>query len=76
MARTCDICGKGPDFGQVIARRGKAKKKGGAVRNITGVRHRIFLPNLRPVKAIVDGAPVRLRVCAKCLKSGKIQKAA
>ncbi|MBI4531289.1 MAG: 50S ribosomal protein L28 [Candidatus Latescibacteria bacterium] len=76
MARTCNICGKGPVFGQVIARRGKAKKRGGAGRNITGTSHRTFLPNLRSIKALVDGSPVRLRVCAKCLKSGKIPKVA
>jgi large subunit ribosomal protein L28 len=76
MARTCSICGKAPVFGQVIARRGKAKKRGGAGRNITGTAHRTFLPNLRSIRAIVDGAPTRLRICTKCLKSRKIQKAA
>lgn len=76
MARVCDVCGKGPSFGQVIARRGKAKKKGGAGQRITGVRHRTFLPNLRSVRAVVSGSPARLRVCAKCLKAGKVKKAA
>jgi ribosomal protein L28 len=27
------------------------------------------------VKALVNGAPKRLRVCASCIKSGKITKA-
>jgi len=27
------------------------------------------------VKALVNGAPKRLRVCASCIKSGKIAKA-
>jgi large subunit ribosomal protein L28 len=30
--------------------------------------------NLQAVKAIVNGAPKRLRVCANCIKSGKIIK--
>ncbi len=36
---------------------------------------RTFKPNLRTVKAIVDGQPKRIKVCAKCLRSGKVQKA-
>lgn len=36
---------------------------------------RTFKPNLRTVKAIVDGQPKRIKVCAKCLRAGKVQKA-
>lgn len=31
--------------------------------------------NLRNVKAIVDGQPKKVTVCAKCLRAGKIQRA-
>jgi len=31
--------------------------------------------NLQAVKAIVDGTPKKLRVCASCIKSGKVAKA-
>ncbi len=30
--------------------------------------------NLQPVKAKVDGASKRIRVCTSCIKSGKIVK--
>ena len=36
---------------------------------------RTFKPNLRTVKAIVDGQPKRISVCAKCLRSGKVERA-
>ena len=36
---------------------------------------RTFKPNLRTVKTIVDGQPKKIKVCAKCLRSGKVVKA-
>lgn len=36
---------------------------------------RTFKPNLRTVKAIVDGQPKRISVCAKCLRAGKVKRA-
>ena len=36
---------------------------------------RTFNANLRRVKAIVDGQPKRITVCAKCLRSGKVKRA-
>ncbi len=36
---------------------------------------RTWKPNLRTVKAIVDGQPKRITVCAKCLRSGKVNRA-
>ena len=35
---------------------------------------RTWKPNLRTVKAIVDGQPKRITVCAKCLRSGKVER--
>jgi large subunit ribosomal protein L28 len=56
-------------------RRGLAKKKGGVGQRITGISSRRFLPNLKIVKAMIDGKKVRVKVCTKCLKAGKIKKA-
>jgi large subunit ribosomal protein L28 len=75
MSRRCEICGKTPLAGKTIARRGMAKKKGGAGRKITGTSHRRFLPNLKRVKIISQGGVKRVRVCTTCLKSGKVRKA-
>lgn len=37
---------------------------------------RRFKPNLKRVKALVDGSPTRIRVCTTCIKSGRVAKAA
>jgi large subunit ribosomal protein L28 len=37
---------------------------------------RRFEPNLQSVKAIINGATRRIRVCTRCLRSGKVIKAA
>ena len=75
MSRICEICGKGPVAGSTIKRRGLAKKKGGVGRRITGVSKRVFYPNLHRVHALVNGVKKTIRVCAKCLKAGKVVKA-
>jgi large subunit ribosomal protein L28 len=62
MAQVCDICGKGPQFGNNISH----------AHNVTKRRWNV---NLQAVKAVVNGAPKRIRVCTSCIKTGKIQKA-
>lgn len=63
MAFKCDICGKGPLVGnQVSHANNKTKKR--------------TLPNLQRVRAVVDGSHRHLRVCTRCLKAGKVTKAA
>ncbi len=74
MAKICEICGKGPRAGRTIARRGMAKKKGGAGKRITGVTKRVFRPNLQRVRVLIKGKSTRLWVCTKCIKADKIQK--
>ena len=75
MSKVCYICGKKPVAGRAITRRGLAKKKGGVGQRITGISRRRFLPNLQPVRALIDGRVKKVRVCTKCLKAGKITKA-
>ena len=36
---------------------------------------RTFKPNIRNVKAIVDGQVKQVSVCSKCLRSGKVKRA-
>jgi large subunit ribosomal protein L28 len=74
MSKVCVICGKRPHSGNTIARRGLAKKKGGVGLRITGVTKRTFLPNLQKVRAVVDGKVKVIRVCTKCIRSGKVVK--
>ena len=63
MARVCDVCGKGPRFGHRVSH----------AHNVTLRRWDV---NLQTVRAIVNGAAKRIRVCTSCLRSGKVQKAA
>jgi large subunit ribosomal protein L28 len=62
MAQTCDICGKGVQFGQNVSH----------AHNVTKRRWNV---NLQSVRAVVHGRPKRLRVCSRCLRSGRVQKA-
>lgn len=61
MARVCSVCGKGPQFGHNVSH----------AHNLTKRR---FNPNLQSVRALVDGSPKRIRVCTRCLRSGKVLK--
>jgi large subunit ribosomal protein L28 len=63
MAKRCEICGKGPVYGHNISH----------AHNVTNRR---FEPNLQRVRAKVGGGNKRLRVCTRCLRSGKVVKAA
>jgi large subunit ribosomal protein L28 len=62
MAQVCDVCGKGPRFGNHIS-------------HAHNVSKRRWNVNLRPVRAKVGGSNRRLRVCTSCLRSGKVVKA-
>ncbi len=74
MSKVCFVCEKRAVAGRKIVRRGLAKKKGGVGKKITGITARTFLPNLQSVKILKDGKPKRVRVCAKCIKAGKITR--
>ncbi len=56
MARTCEICGKHPMAGRSVS-------------HAHNVNKRIFYPNLRTIKTVVDGANKKIKICMKCLKT-------
>ncbi len=74
MARSCEICGKGSQFGSSIVRHGLEKKKGGIGLHITGVNKRQFKPNVNRIRVKENGGVVRRYVCTSCIKGGKIVK--
>ena len=75
MSRVCEICGKRPSTGNRIIRHGLAKYKGGIGLHTTGITKRRFLPNIKSVRAKTDsGSTRRMKVCAACIKHGKIVK--
>ncbi len=63
MAKICEVCGKGPQFGNRVSHANNRTR-------------RRFEPNLQSVRALVKGAAKRMRVCTRCLKAGKVLKAA
>jgi large subunit ribosomal protein L28 len=63
MARVCEVCGKGPQFGNKIS-------------HAHNVSKRRWNVNLQSVRALIQGATRRIRVCTGCIRNGKIQKAA
>lgn len=74
MAYRCELCGKDVSFGRQYTKRGLAKKKGGNGRKVTGKSARKFKPNVQRIRAMVDGTTKRVKLCTKCLKSGRVQK--
>ncbi len=74
MARRCDICGKGTASGQVVTRKGQAKKLGGVGQHIGVTTKREFRPNIVRVKALIDGTPRTIKVCTHCLRAGYVTK--
>ena len=62
MARVCEICGKGPRFGNNVSH----------AHNVTRT---VWYPNLQRVRAKVGSSVRRIKICTRCLRSGKVQKA-
>lgn len=61
MSTQCSICGKKTTTGRQIS-------------HAHNVSARTWEPNLRRVRALVDGSIKRILVCARCLRSGKVHK--
>ena len=74
MSRVCYFTGKRTMTGRSIVRRGKAKHLGGVGRKITGITKRKFKPNIQKVRAVVDGRVCRIKVSAKAIRLGFVQK--
>jgi large subunit ribosomal protein L28 len=62
MARKCEICGKGPQSGSRIS-------------HAHNVSNRKFYPNLQNVHVLVGGQKKKMRVCTRCIRSGRVEKA-
>jgi ribosomal protein L28 len=58
----CDVCGKGVTFGHNVSH---------SVRRT----NRMWKPNIRKVKAVINGANKTVHVCASCLRSNKVTRA-
>ena len=58
----CDICGKGVTFGIKVSHSHRRS-------------NRAMKPNVKRVKAIVDGSPRHINACTRCLRSNKVTRA-
>ncbi|MGD0153166.1 MAG: 50S ribosomal protein L28 [Thermacetogeniaceae bacterium] len=58
----CAVCGKKARIGMQVSHSHIRTK-------------RSWSPNLQPIRTLVKGKPVRLMVCTRCLKAGKIKRA-
>lgn len=58
----CEICGKGVTFGIKVSHSHRRA-------------NRTWKPNIRKVRAVVNGTPKSVNVCTRCLRSGKVQRA-
>jgi large subunit ribosomal protein L28 len=62
MSRVCEVCGKGALVGMNVSHaHNRTKKKS--------------YPNLHRVRVQSEKGPCDLRVCTRCLRSGKVKKA-
>ena len=62
MSRVCDICGKGPMVGNNVSHaHNKTKRR--------------WYPNIHKMRAKIENRTVRVNVCTRCLRSGKVVKA-
>lgn len=62
----CEVCDKTLSHGNQISI---------ARSHVSRRTTRTFRPNLRKIKAVVEGQTKTIHVCAKCLRSGKVKRA-
>ena len=58
----CEICGKGAVFGIKVSHSHRRSNK-------------MWKPNIRKVKAVVNGTSKTVSVCSRCLRSNKVKRA-
>jgi large subunit ribosomal protein L28 len=58
----CDVCGKGVTFGHNVSHSNRKT-------------NRVWKPNIRRVKAVVEGTNKTVYVCSRCLRSDKVTRA-
>ena len=62
MGKFCEVCGKGLLTGHNVSHSNRKS-------------NRTWAPNVQSVHVLVDGKPMRLNVCTRCLRSGRVQRA-
>ncbi len=60
----CDICGKGTIYGRNIRHKHSGRWERKAPRT-----NRVFRANVQKKTFVIDGRPVKLNVCTRCLRT-------
>ena len=63
MARICAICGKRPSAGHNVSHSNRKTP-------------RVWNPNLQRTRALLNGVVRHIRVCTRCIRSGRVTKVA
>ncbi len=61
MGKYCEICNKGIMSGNLVSHSNRKTK-------------RSWAPNVQSVRVLVEGAPRKMNVCTRCLRSGKVAR--
>ncbi len=59
MSKVCEVCGKHPAASRSVSHSHR-------------VTNRKHLPNIQSVYVVENGERRKMKVCAKCLKAGKV----
>lgn len=57
----CSVCGKGVHFGKQVSHSHRKSNKQ-------------WKPNIRNIKALINGQSKKVQVCSQCLRSGKVER--
>ena len=62
MGKFCQVCEKGLMTGHNVSHSNRKSS-------------RVWAPNVQKVRIVVNGRPMRVNVCTRCLRSGYVQRA-
>ena len=62
MGKFCEVCHKGIVYGNNVSHSNRKTR-------------RTWAPNTQKVRVLVEGRAVRMSVCTRCLRSGKVERA-
>ena len=62
MGKFCEVCEKSLMSGHKVSHSNRKS-------------NRVWAPNVQNIRVMVEGRPMRLNVCTRCLRSGNVQRA-
>ena len=62
MGKYCEICAKGMMSGHNVSHSNRKT-------------NRFWAPNVQRVRVVIEGRPMHINVCTRCLRSGYVQRA-